>query len=214
MALDGNTLGTLILDALDAYIATLLTGGMLTSPLDREAAEQAKATALVDYLEDHAEDLANLVEPFLDGSDPWTYVKLASVATATDTTPVNTALTFTPAANTTYIIEGLFLLRSDGTGSGPQPGVTWPTGYSDGAVVLNGPAGTTSSETNLRIQAGTTGVLAVPGVPTTSDSWVATLNGMLIMGASPSGSFTVTIQSESTIDAHMRAGSWIRYRTI
>jgi hypothetical protein len=69
MALDGDTLGSLIIDALDAYIASHLAPGgqSLTSPLDREEMEQAKAGALVDYLEDHAEDLADLVEPFISG---------------------------------------------------------------------------------------------------------------------------------------------------
>jgi hypothetical protein len=69
MALDGDTLGSAIIAALDAYIASHLAPGgqSLSSPLDREEMEQEKAGALVDYLEAHAEDLADLVEPFISG---------------------------------------------------------------------------------------------------------------------------------------------------
>jgi len=69
MALSGIDLGTAIIDALDAYIAAHLAPGgqSLSSPLDREEMEQEKATALVDYLEDHAADLAAIVDPYITG---------------------------------------------------------------------------------------------------------------------------------------------------
>lgn len=69
MALDGTACGTSILAAVDAWVATQLNaeGRVAEPPLSRLGIEVARTTALLAYLEAHAEDLADLVDPFLGG---------------------------------------------------------------------------------------------------------------------------------------------------
>jgi hypothetical protein len=145
--------------------------------------------------------------------DPWTYVVLASdFTTSSDTTQNVTGLAFTPAASTRYIIEASFLLRADSFAA-PQPGATWPTGYSDGAGRIESATGTNSQAASNQ-PAGTALLSNAFGWPG-ADSWPGSLSAMLFMGASPSGNFQMTLQSSSSgTSVTMRAGSWLRYRTV
>ncbi len=50
---------------------------------------------------------------------------------------------------------------------------------------------------------------------TTTDSYLAIGTALLIMGASPSGTFGVTLASEINASAvTIKAGSFLRYRTV
>jgi hypothetical protein len=52
-------------------------------------------------------------------------------------------------------------------------------------------------------------------LPLTTGSYLGTVWGLLVMGASPSGTFQVTLATETAAtNVTMRAGSFIRYRTI
>jgi hypothetical protein len=149
------------------------------------------------------------------GSDPWTYVKLAADFTTSVATSANvTGLAFAPQANQTYVVEGFFLLRTATATVGPRPGVAWPTGTSDGAAQIE----VTNSATAQQYGAGNpSGAFngASTGVPTTTGSWPGALWATVVTGASPSGNVQITLASETAgTNVTMRAGSWIRYRTI
>jgi hypothetical protein len=149
------------------------------------------------------------------GSDPWTYVKLGSDFPTTSATAVDvTGLAFTPQANQTYIIEGTFMVRTATATVGPRPGCAWPTGATDGVMAVQT---TSSAVANVFANGNIAAAVLAPvgGVPNTTASWPAFLWGTLVTGASPSGNFRVQLASETAgTSVTMRAGSWIRYRTI
>lgn len=149
------------------------------------------------------------------GSDPWTYVKLASDFSTGSATAVDvTGLSFTPAANTTYEIEGCFLLRTATATVGPRPGVAWPTGCTDGVAYLQ----TTSAAGTVVMQNGNINAAVlgpVGGLPNTTQSWPAQMQVTMIVGASPSGTFNIRLATETAAtNVTMKAGSWIKYRTM
>lgn len=149
------------------------------------------------------------------GSDPWTYVKLGSdfVTSSATAVPV-TAFEFTPAASTTYEIEGTFLLRTATATVGPRLGVAWPTGGTDGVAYLQvtSAAGTVVMQ-NGNINAAVLG--PVGGLPNTTQSWPSQLQATLIVGASPTGTFKIQLATETAAtNVTMKAGSWFKYRAI
>jgi hypothetical protein len=150
------------------------------------------------------------------GSDPWTYVALASDFVNDTVTAANvTGLAFTPTEpNTTYIVEGFFMLRAAAATTGARPGHTWPTGLTDGATQMSAASSTTAS-TFGQDGASTEVVASATGVAATTRSAPGTLWSTFRTGASPGGSFQIRLRSEIAASAAtMRAGSWIRWRTI
>ena len=148
------------------------------------------------------------------GSDPWTYVRLASDFTTTSATAVDvTGMSLTPAANLRYQIEGLFLLRTATATVGPRPGCAWPTGMTDGVAMID----MTSAAGTRVLQNGNinAAVLApVGGLPNTTQSWPASIYTTLLAGATPSGTFRIQLASETAgTTVTMKAGSWFRWRT-
>ncbi len=149
------------------------------------------------------------------GSDPWTYLKLASDFTTSSASAVDvTGLGFTPASNATYEFVGRLMVRTATATVGPRPGVAWATGLSDGVAFIQ----MTSSATATIYANGniTAAVLApVGGLPTTTGSWPALIEGMAVAGASPSGTIRVQLASETAgTVVTVKAGSFIKYRTI
>jgi hypothetical protein len=123
-----------------------------------------------------------------------------------------TGLSFTPAADLRYIIEGFFLMRTATATIGPRPGVSWPT-VADGAVQVDA-ASSATARILLNDDAGGSVSAANTGLPTTTTSWPATIWGTVISGANPSGVFQITLTSESAgTQVTLKAGSWIRFRT-
>jgi hypothetical protein len=149
------------------------------------------------------------------GSDPWTYVKLASdFVTSSSTAVAVTGLAFAPAAAQTYVVEGFFFVRTATATVGPRPGVTWPTGTTDGAAAVDV---TSSATAKVFANGNPAGAVLAPvgGLPTTTASWPSSLWATLVTGASPSGNLQITLASETAgTNVTMKAGSWIRYRTI
>lgn len=149
------------------------------------------------------------------GSDPWTYVVLESDFTISTTSNNNvTGLSFTPAADTRYHIEGYYLLSTATNTVGARPGIAWPTGYSDGASYTQAP----NSKTALAMQNGNpvtgTANAASTGLPVANRSYAGQMQAILLMGGSPSGNFQITLASETAaVNVTMKAGSFIRYRT-
>ena len=147
--------------------------------------------------------------------DPWTYVVLGSdFVTSSAASVAVTGLSFVPAANLNYSVEGMFLLRTATATVGPRPGLTWPTGMTDGVISFL----TTSSATANLVTNGNIGaavLVAVGGLPNTTQSWPGSFVCTLLSGATPGGSFQINLATETAAtNVTMKAGSYIRYRTI
>lgn len=128
----------------------------------------------------------------LTSTNPWNYVKLTSDLVVSSTSAINTNLAFIPAANTLYEVEGQLWLQSTDVTVGPQPGVAWNTGNSDGVAHIETTAsGTTSVMVNL--PSGTAGEANATTFPAINTSYPAQVTASFKTGATPSGSFTITL---------------------
>jgi hypothetical protein len=148
------------------------------------------------------------------GSDPWTAVKLASdFVTDLTTYTLVTGFEFTPAANKTYMIEVYALAYGASSLVGIRPGYQAMGGTIECGVQVNAP--TSAAASTIRNQFGIT---ANPSAATASASTtphLITIQGILISGATPSGSFGVTLASESAAsNVTFIAGSFFRYREV
>jgi len=149
------------------------------------------------------------------GSDPWTYLKLAanfvtSSATAVDITGLGFALT----ANAQYEFEAMLLLRTATATVGPRPGLAWPGGTVDGVAQIYTPSSATAQTLVLgNINASL--LAAVGGLPNTTQSWMATVSGTVIAGATPTGTLRLQMASETAgTNVTVIARSFIKYRVI
>lgn len=149
------------------------------------------------------------------GSDPWTYVKLASDFTTTSATAVDvTGMAFTPSANTTYEFEAHLLTRTETAAVGPRPGVAWPTGGTDGVVSIYQPS-TVGSEVMQHGNINAAVLAPAGGLPNTTQSYGAKVQGFFIAGAAPSGTVKLQLASETAgTTVTIKAGSWLKYRAI
>jgi hypothetical protein len=153
--------------------------------------------------------------PAGESADPWTFVKLSGDFTTSNATNTNvTGLLFTPAASTTYLIMGKFLLRTATATVGARPGVAWPTNLTDATARMEASASLTTSI--LRSWgARTTQNAASTGLATTADSHYGALDAMIVTASNVSGDFQITLASETALtNVTMKAGSFIAYRTI
>ncbi len=149
------------------------------------------------------------------GADQWTYLRLAVDFTTSSATAVDiTGLAFTPAANTRYEFVARLMVGTATATVGPRPGVAWATGMTDGVAFIQQPSSAVANVfANGNINAA---VLApVGGVPNTTQSWPALVEGMVIAGAGPAGTVRLQLASE-TAGTVVRAvtGSFLKYRTI
>ena len=155
---------------------------------------------------------ANFTELY---AQAWTVVVLASDFTTSSASAVDvTNLFFTPLANLRYEFEAKLMVRTATTTVGPRPGIAWPTGLSDGAASV-----WVSSSATVRVLANgspAASILApVGGLPTTTGSWPARIDGMLIAGSTPSGNLRIQFASETAAtNVTIRAGSFLKYRVI
>lgn len=149
-----------------------------------------------------------------DATDPWTVLSLASDFTTTSATAVDvTGLGFTPSASTRYMFEAVLLLRTATATVNPRVGWAWPTGMTDGVAQID-----TSQSATARLMTngniGASVLSAVGGLPNTTQSWPATVWGVALAGATPSGSLRVQIASETAgTTVTVKAGSYLRYRS-
>lgn len=147
--------------------------------------------------------------------DPWTYVKLASDFTTGSASAVDiTGLAFTPAANTSYEFEAVLLTRTATATVGPRPGVAWPTGMTDGVVEIYQPS---AAGTQVMQFGNINAAVLAPagGLPNTTQSYKATIIGMIIAGATPSGTMKMQLASETaSTNVTVKAGSYLKYRKL
>lgn len=168
------------------------------------------AYATVAEVEAVSTDIAALTD------ESWTNAILGSDFTTTSDSNTNvTGLSFTPAANTTYLVESYCLLRTATAIVGPRPGMSTPSGC-DGAYNVMVP----NSNTEMAFQAqGEMGAApenaASVGVPLTTASYLGIITAVIVTGSSPSGDVQVTLASAvAGTSVTMRSGSFLRYRTI
>lgn len=148
------------------------------------------------------------------GSDQWVYVKLGADFSTTSATAADTGIAFTPAANTSYEFKAVLFTRTATTTVGPRPGVAWPVGMTDGVAHVRQESSATAFVSALgNVNAA---VLApVGGVPTTTQSYPALIEGALIAGATPSGTLRIQLASETAgTSVTVKAGSFLKYRAI
>jgi len=124
--------------------------------------------------------------------DTWTYVKLTSDQVVSTTSGVSTALAFTPVANSLYEVEGQLWLQSSDVASGPQPGVAWNTGNSDGVANIT-TTQTSSTVAVANIPTNTDAAALATAFPDTTNSYPAQVKASFKTGGSPSGAFTITL---------------------
>ena len=155
---------------------------------------------------------ANFVELYAEG---WTYLRLLSDFTTSSATAVDiTGLAFAPAANTRYEFVARLMVRTATTTVGPRPGVAWATGMTDGVAYVQ----VTSSATanvfgNGNINAAF--LSAAGGLPNTTQSYPALIEGYVIAGATPSGNVSIRLASETAgTVVTAKAGSFLKYRIV
>ena len=149
------------------------------------------------------------------GSDPWVYLTLASDFTTTSATAVDvTGLGFAPVANTKYEFSGLLMLRTATATVNPRVGLAWPTGMTDGVAKIE------EAQTAVAVPIVANGninavlLIAAGGLPNTTQSWPARVEGMAVAGATPSGNVRVQLASETAgTTVRIVAGSFLRYRS-
>ena len=150
------------------------------------------------------------------GSDPWTYLRTTSDFTTSSATAVDvTGLAFTPSANIRYEIEAHLLLRTNTATVNPRSGWAWATGLTDGTMEIQqaqtvaGGVLFTYGNPNASL------LIAVGGIPNTTQSWPARYRGYVMAGASPSGTLRVQLASETAgTVVTVKAGSWLRHREV
>lgn len=151
------------------------------------------------------------------GSDPWTYLKLASDQVTSLATFVDlTGMTFTPAANTDYEVEWVMLVSTATTTVGPRPGAAWGTGYQYGAVDMYTTSSATA-ETQQHVSMNTaagTAQAAVGGLPVVNRVYGTCGRAVFRSGATPTA-FKLQLASETAAtNVTAKAGSFLKYRTI
>ncbi len=149
------------------------------------------------------------------GSDQWNYVKLGADFSTSSATAVDvTGMAFTPAANTSYEFRAVLLTRTATTTVGPRPGLAWPTGMADGVAHIRQESSATAFVSALGNIAASL-LAPVGGVPSTTQSFPAIIEGLAIAGASPSGSLSIRLASETAgTTVTVKAGSFLKYRVI
>lgn len=151
------------------------------------------------------------------GSDPWTTVQLATdfISTNTIASPDDiTGWTFTPAADKSYLIEFHALANAAATTTGIRPG------YKSGmggtiycGMYVNVPNGAAGTFIRNFFGTGTQNSSATAS-PSTTPHYLHG-QGMIIAGATPSGSFQMTLATEIAASAvTLLAGSIFRYREV
>lgn len=148
------------------------------------------------------------------GSDPWTYVRLASDFVTSSATAVDIGMAFTPAASKRYEFEARLRLRTATATVGPRPGIAWPAGFADGGGEMRTPS--SASAQVLQFGNPNAAILGpVGGLPNTTQSWPGYIGGEIEMGSSPSGTVKLQLASETAgTNVTCKAGSYLRYREV
>jgi hypothetical protein len=148
------------------------------------------------------------------GSDPWTIVALSTDFTTSSATAVDvTGLSFTPAANGRYMFEAVLGIRTATATVNPRIGFAWATGMTDGVAQIDeSQTATARLMANGNINAAL--LVAVGGIPNTTQTWPVTIWGWVKAGAAPSGNIRIQLASETAgTVVRVTAHSYLRFRS-
>lgn len=147
--------------------------------------------------------------------DGWTYLRVDSDFSNSTTTMTDvTGLAFTPDPSAQYIVEGLFILRSAATTTGPQTGIVWPTNVGDG-VYYTQQASSAQATTPRYGNTSANFTSTVADIADTTGSWPHFMTATFITPSNVSGDFKITLRSEvAASNVTMKTGSYIRYRRL
>lgn len=161
------------------------------------------------------------------GSDPWTYLKLTAdytnaTATFANVTDGTVTLTWTPPANTDWMIDARILFQTTTVANLPRIGVAIGAGASRGYGGANiwqpGATATTTVQANgaWADGAGVTAVqIAAGGVLTANVPYVAEITVHGRSGASPTPiSIQMACETAGANICFVKRGSIMRYRTL
>ncbi len=144
----------------------------------------------------------------------WTTILLASDFTTSSASAVDVGLGFAPAANLRYEFEARLMLRTATTTVNPRVGLAWASGLSDGAATVQESQAATGTPLFASGNPSAALLIAVGGLPNTTGSWPAKVDGIALAGATPSGSVRIQLASETAgTNVTLKAGSILRYRT-
>lgn len=145
----------------------------------------------------------------------WTIVVLQSDFTTTSSTAVDiTGLFFTPQGNRTYEFEGLLLLRTATATVNPRVGITWPSGLNDGVVMIQQAQSATAQLMSYG-NIGANVLTAVGGLPNTTQSWPARIQGIAVATTQPTGNLRFQVASETNgTTVTVKAKSFIKFRPV
>lgn len=153
------------------------------------------------------------------GSDPWIYATLGSDFTRSLTSSADVSINgvilgFAPAANTKYEFYARLMLKTATASVNPRVGLAWPTGMKDSvAMIIEAQAATgtplfASGNQNASL------LVAVGGLPNSTQAWPAEMRGMALSSEAPSGNIRVQLASETAGTlVRVEAGSFLRYRS-
>lgn len=152
------------------------------------------------------------------GADPWTYLTVnggADFTTSSATAVEVTGLSFTPSANTKYELHCKLALRTATATVNPRVGFGWSTGLTDGIVAIQEWQAATGAPLAASGNPNAAVLIAVGGLPNTTQSWPSIVDVTVAAGASPSGSTRVQLASETagTNVTVKSVGSYCRYRS-
>lgn len=147
--------------------------------------------------------------------EAWQYAILTADVNNSTVTPTDiTGLGFTPEPDAHYVVEGMLMLRSAATTTGPQPGITWPTNVGDG-VYYTQQASAVGSTIPRYGNTSATFNSGAADIADTTGSWPHKIEVNFLTPSNVSGNFQLTLRSEvAASQVTARAGSYIRYRRI
>ena len=149
-----------------------------------------------------------------EGSDGFTNVILGADFVTSNAAAVDTGIAVVPAANARIMFEARLLVRTAVTTVGPRPGIAWPTGMTDASGSIAIPASLTSGlaqHGNVNAPV----LIGGGGLPVANASYLATINGYMLSGGAPQGSFRVQLASETAgTNVTIKAGSFLRWKAI
>jgi len=145
----------------------------------------------------------------------WVYVNLTQTFTTSSATPVSvTELSFAPSGSATYEFYAKLMCRTATANIGARPGLSWPTGGTDGVVSISQSISATAQVLGFgNINASVQAVATALGNNT--QSWPGLVEGMFVAGVSPAGRIQIQLASETGgTNVSIQAGSFLAYRRI
>ena len=211
--IDLQTGGSSRLDISNSGIRMGGANARITTILDEDNMSSDSATALI------TQQSAKAYVDGLGGGTDDTYVSLSGDFTTSSTSAVDiTGLSFTPDADTDYIIMIKLLVQTNNDTYGASCGVEWPTGLDDGSCALylidsSAIADISLTSTQwLNIPTTLDTTTAYGECPNAAESFLCYGVALLMAGATPSGDFKLQCRAENVAQTlTIKAGSFIRY---